>query len=83
VSLVCLVLSEGPGMLNGGQRMRAFRPSRFTPNDSFDEELEQAKEANLQRYAARAEAGLPLFDVPTIAEAMNSPAVGRMRATGS
>ena len=42
--------------------MRAFRPSYFTPAEEFEEDEQRAKDANVERYAERAEAGLPLFD---------------------
>lgn len=42
--------------------MRAFRPSQFGRNDEVDEEAEQVKLENVQLYAQRARAGLPLFE---------------------
>ena len=42
--------------------MRAFRPSRFGRQDEVDEEVERAKQDNVQQYARRAQEGLPLFD---------------------
>jgi hypothetical protein len=49
--------------------MRAFRPSRFAPADAYEEEHQRDKDANLQRYAKRAELGMPLFErLRTIAE---------------
>ena len=49
--------------------MRAFRPSRFAPADAYEEEHQRDKDANLQRYAKRAELGMPLFErVRTIGE---------------
>ena len=53
--------------------MRAFRPSRFAPADEYDEEHQQAKEENLERYAKRAEAGMPLFD-PSVGLTQAGPA---------
>jgi hypothetical protein len=41
--------------------MRAFRPSRFTPEEEYDEESQRIKDANLERYTKRAEKGTPLF----------------------
>lgn len=42
--------------------MRGFRPSRFSPVDEFEEDHQRDKDSNVQRYARRAEAGMPLFD---------------------
>jgi len=42
--------------------MRGFRPSRFSPVDEFEEDHQRDKDVNVQRYAKRAEAGMPLFD---------------------
>lgn len=42
--------------------MRAYRPSRFGRQDDVDEEVEAAKQDNLQRYEQRAQDGLPLFE---------------------
>jgi hypothetical protein len=44
--------------------MRAFRPSRFAPVDEYEEEHQLAKDANVEVYAKRAAAGMPLFDRP-------------------
>jgi len=41
---------------------RAYRPSRFTQRDEFDELARMEREENLSRYINRAQAGLPLFD---------------------
>jgi len=49
-------------MVNGGRNLRAFRPSHFSPSDECDEVTERAKAQNMQLYAARVEAGLPLFE---------------------
>ena len=43
--------------------MRGFRPSRFSSLDEYEEDHQRDKDANVQRYAKRAEAGMPLFDV--------------------
>jgi len=49
--------------------MRAFRPSRFAPAEEYDEDDQRIKEANLERYAKRAEKGTPLFErVRSLAE---------------
>jgi hypothetical protein len=42
--------------------MRAFRPSRFAPPDEHEEDHERDKAENVQRYAKRAAAGIPLFE---------------------
>jgi hypothetical protein len=44
--------------------MRAFRPSQYAPVDEYEYEEEQQrdKEANMERYAKRAQAGMPLFE---------------------
>jgi len=42
--------------------IRAFRPSHFAGDDEYDEDGQRAKEANVQLYTQRVEAGLPLFD---------------------
>jgi hypothetical protein len=54
-------------MSNSGRYIRAFRPSRFARLDDFDDESERIKEANLQMYAERAQAGVPLFDSAPVA----------------
>jgi hypothetical protein len=49
--------------------MKAFRPSQFAPPDEHEEDKERDKAENVQRYAKRAAAGMPLFEaVKTIAE---------------
>lgn len=43
--------------------MRGFRPSYFQIHgDEFLEELDHAKQENLERYIHKVEAGQPLFD---------------------
>lgn len=42
--------------------MRAFRPSRFAPAEEYEEDNQRIKDANLERYAKRAEKGTPLFE---------------------
>lgn len=42
--------------------MRAFRPSRFASLEDYEEDHQADKDVNVQRYAKRAEAGMPLFD---------------------
>jgi hypothetical protein len=49
-------------MPNVSHSIRAFRPSRYAPADECEEELQREKLANMELYASRAEAGLPLFD---------------------
>ena len=41
--------------------MRAFRPSRFARDDEYPEDVEREKQRNMEIYAERARAGLPLF----------------------
>ena len=45
--------------------MRAFRPSQFPPLDELtadeQDELEQERLENVERYRLRAQLGLPLF----------------------
>lgn len=46
--------------------MRAFRPSRFALfDDDGDEQFDEDKQENVVRYRERAQAGLPLFELPT------------------
>ena len=49
-------------MMNGGRCMRAFRPSYYSAAEEHDEAVIQAKLLNLEAYAARVAAGLPLFE---------------------
>ena len=42
--------------------MKAFRPSRFAPPDEHKEDEERDRAENVQRYAKRAAAGMPLFE---------------------
>ena len=48
---------------------RAYRPSRFTQRDEFDELAQREREENLARYITRAQAGLPLFETRQVARA--------------
>ena len=60
--------------------MRAFRPSRFTLPDECDEDAERARLENVEVYAARAKAGLPLFDKDLLredVESRNAKSAGR------
>jgi hypothetical protein len=43
-------------------KVRAFRPSKFGRQDEVDEDVDRAKQDNVQQYARRAQEGLPLFD---------------------
>jgi len=54
--------------------MRAFRPSSFGEQDEFDDDALRAKLLNVQHYAERAEAGLPLFEAHVVPE---KPEVGK------
>ena len=57
-------------MTDGGRFMRAFRPSHFcVAEDECDEDTERAKAMNLLVYAERVQAGLPLFEVGSSAQA--------------
>jgi hypothetical protein len=51
-------------MFNGGQGFRAFRPSRVSGIEEEQNliELEKDKQHNIQLYADRVRAGLPLFE---------------------
>jgi hypothetical protein len=51
-------------MPNVGHSIRAFRPSHYGQADEYVEEVQLEKLANLEVYAHRAEAGLPLFEDP-------------------
>lgn len=48
----------------GGRTFRGFRPSYFCryEEDLEEEDAQQVKQAMIQLYAQRAEAGLPLFE---------------------
>jgi len=51
-------------MIDGGRCLRAFRPSRFSALEEgeYDETTELAKAINVELYAQRVQAGLPLFE---------------------
>ena len=53
-------------MFIGGQGFRAFRPSRLSGIDEQQDqvELEKSRQENIQVYADRVRAGLPLFESP-------------------
>jgi len=51
-------------MYNGGQSVRAYRPSHCVAHSEtveLDQEIEKARRANVTRYAARVSAGLSIF----------------------
>lgn len=48
----------------GGQPIRGYRPSRFGLMDMEPEEEERIRSANVEVYARRVRAGLPVFDEP-------------------
>jgi hypothetical protein len=51
-------------MYNGGNNVRAYRPSHCAAHndtDELDQEIEKARRANVIRYAARVSAGLSIF----------------------
>ena len=43
--------------------MRAFRPSHFAPAEEYEEEHQHVKDSNVEVYAKRAAAGVPLFEL--------------------
>jgi hypothetical protein len=61
-------------MFNGGQGFRAFRPSRVSGIEEEQDliELEKDKQHNIQLYADRVRAGLPLFEARRIASSPRS-----------
>jgi hypothetical protein len=61
--------------------MRAFRPSYFAREEDFSDEADQTKQDNVQIYAKRAQAGLPLFgSIPIILDL--SQTVRKLAANG-
>jgi len=52
----------------GEYSMRAFRPSHYAEPEMHDDEAAMARQANLEMYAMRAEAGLPLFEAESESE---------------
>lgn len=54
----------------GGRTFRAFRPSRFARQDELEEEDTQIKQAKIQIYTERAEAGQPLFEPLNVVKAL-------------
>ena len=59
------------------RNLRGFRPSYFAPSEECDEGIDREKALNLQVYAARVEAGLPLFE-----RASSPPMTGSTAAGG-
>jgi len=61
-------------MMAGAERtIRAYRPSRFTPREDFDEVARLEREQNLVKYMTRARDGLPLFEGGTTSPASAAP----------
>lgn len=48
--------------MEGGRPVRGYRPSRFGLFDEECEEAEVIRLSNLEVYARRASAGLPIFE---------------------
>ena len=68
--------------LDGGMGMRGFRPSYFQIHgDEFLENLDQAKQENLERYINRVEAGQPLFE-ENVGMFISRAAFGGIEPTG-
>jgi hypothetical protein len=63
--------------------MRAFRPSYLAPYEVSDEDRDEAKQAHLTVYAARAAVGLPLFENLSQAEQFDQVLPRRIAASGS
>jgi len=55
----------------GGRSVRAYRPSNYAAYNEADEEELREREQNVQVYAERARAGLPLFDGATAVRGLN------------
>ena len=66
--ILCVVVEDR--IMAHERAERAYRPSRFTQRDEFDELARREREENLSRYISRARAGLPLFDAATVATAV-------------
>ncbi len=49
-------------MSAGVRTLRAYRPSRWTMREEFEEENPSSREAKVALYTERAQAGLPLFE---------------------
>ena len=54
----------------GGRTFRAFRPSRFARQDELEEDDSHVKQAKIQLYSERAEAGQPLFEPSNVVKAL-------------
>ena len=48
--------------VDGGQRIRGYRPSQYGADDAEAEEAEKIRSVNVEVYAQRVHAGLPLFE---------------------
>ncbi len=49
-------------MSAGVRILRAYRPSRWTMREEFEEDNQSSREAMVALYRERAQAGLPLFE---------------------
>jgi len=50
--------------LDGGRPIRGFRPGTYGTSDQECDEAEVVRLANVEVYARRVSAGLPLFEEP-------------------
>jgi len=50
--------------MDGSRRVRGCRPSRYGLQEQASEEAEVVRLSNLDVYAKRASAGLPIFEEP-------------------
>ena len=57
-------------MFLGGRTFRAFRPSRYARLEEPEEENTEFKQAKIQIYMRRAEAGQPLFESANVVKAL-------------
>lgn len=48
--------------MSAERAIKAFRPSRMSERDMFDDKQASEKAAKLAQYVQRAQDGLPLFD---------------------
>jgi hypothetical protein len=58
------ILEESTMPMDAGRRVRGYRPSRYGPQEQASEEAEVVRLSNLEVYAKRASAGLPIFEDP-------------------
>ena len=49
-------------MSAGVRTLRAYRPSRWTAREEFDEDSQNNRDAKVALYSGRTQAGLPLFE---------------------